>query len=700
MAKELQKDKKAKKQHKKEKSVEPVQNENGNGNGNVEEKREKKGKRKNGEQQLEQDKKVSVDSNKKAKLENGQNKNKNNKKSKKENKGEKQNVASDKSSEEQEKSTTESEHQTNAEAEAKAEDGSRQYKIAISELITNKELSENDPDLRRIRNFSELAVDARIVTGLESLYKEPTTVQGVCWGAMISKNVNTNSSNDGSKDVVVISETGSGKTMGYMVPAIQKVLKSKKAQGNGKNKNNGKGKGKGDKFGNRGVVAEPSILVVAPTRELAIQIQKAAQQLVTAMNESASSKTSGNIDIKVSVVYGGVNKHEQLREISGADVIVCTPGRLLDYLRAENGSYSSDKQYGQQNQSYQNKSQAAVNLDNVEMLVLDEADRMLDKGFEADIKEIYDACGKSTNPTETKRLQVAMFSATWPESIRKLAREFLCVQSHSGVKITISNQSSDSSVNLNVKQQVIVMERFDKNQRLMKLLREISASVSNKGKNNSNGINGAKIIVFVLYKNEAVHLTRFLQDNLLKNNSAIPCCCCCCIHGDMSQQQRLESLERFTTSLTSSNGNKKNNSRSRYHQHGGDEGLSILIATDVAARGLDIPDVHTVINYTFPLTIDDYIHRIGRTGRSGKTGSSVTFFTKDDKALAGSLINVLRQQQKHISKNGSSDDDNADSGVPEDLLKFGSTVKKKQHSTYGAFYKEVDTSVKGKKIIF
>jgi ATP-dependent RNA helicase DBP3 len=134
------------------------------------------------------------------------------------------------------------------------------------------------------------------------------------------------------------------------------------------------------------------------------------------------------------------------------------------------------------------------------------------------------------------------------------------------------------------------------------------------------------------------------------------------IHGDLSQQQRTQALNAFKTGES-----------------------SLLLATDVAARGLDIPNVKVVINLTFPLTVEDYVHRIGRTGRAGQLGTAHTLFTEHEKHLSGALMNILR---------------GANQPVPEELLKFGGHTKKKTHSAYGAFYKDVDMTKTAKKIKF
>lgn len=160
-------------------------------------------------------------------------------------------------------------------------------------------------------------------------------------------------------------------------------------------------------------------------------------------------------------------------------------------------------------------------------------------------------------------------------------------------------------------------------------------------------------MIFALYKKEAARVERNLKYNGY-NVAAI--------HGDLSQQQRTQALNEFKSGKS-----------------------NLLLATDVAARGLDIPNVKTVINLTFPLTVEDYVHRIGRTGRAGQTGTAHTLFTEQEKHLAGGLVNVL---------NG------ANQPVPEDLIKFGTHTKKKEHSAYGSFFKDVDLTKKPKKITF
>lgn len=379
------------------------------------------------------------------------------------------------------------------------------------------------------------------------------------------------------RDVIGVAETGSGKTLAFGVPCVRHILSMEQRKG-------------------------PRAVVVSPTRELALQIQ---DQL------SALAKPAG---LKVSCIYGGVPKDNQRNALTKSHIIVATPGRLNDLL-TEGGASSA--------------------LKKVKYLVLDEADRMLDTGFEEDIRKIV----ASTAPVEQR--QTLMFTATWPQSVRELAATFM----KSPVRISIGqdNPNGELRANTRIAQTVEVVESRDKEQRLLQLLKE---NLAGKKKDD-------RILVFCLYKKEATRVENFIRWRGYRVAG---------IHGDLSQAQRVASLEAF----------KKGE-------------VPLLVATDVAARGLDIPAVKLVINVTFPLTAEDYVHRIGRTGRAGKEGRAVTLFTEQDKALSGALINVLKA---------------ANQSVPEDLLKFGTTVKKKTHDSYGAFYKEPAEMKKATKITF
>lgn len=380
------------------------------------------------------------------------------------------------------------------------------------------------------------------------------------------------------RDVVGVAETGSGKTLAFGVPCIKHISS-------------------GSSSSRKKIMA----CIVSPTRELALQI---VEQLV---------KIAEPAGLKVTCVYGGVSKDDQRAKLRGTNVVVATPGRLNDFLQ-----------------------EGSIDLSSVDYVVLDEADRMLDTGFEQEVHKII----SSTSPTGRQTL---MFTATWPPSVRELADTFM----KQPVKITIGdNASGELRANMRIVQEVEVMAgqaQPDKQGRLIQLLKQYQS-----GKNKND-----RILVFCLYKKEATRIEEFIHRKGFKVAG---------IHGDLSQQKRTESLDAFKTGQ-----------------------VPILVATDVAARGLDIPAVKLVINVTFPLTVEDYVHRIGRTGRAGQDGRAITFFTDAEKGLAGALINVLKA---------------ANQAVPEDLMKYGTTVKKKGHEAYGAFFKDTGDMKKASKITF
>jgi ATP-dependent RNA helicase DBP3 len=327
------------------------------------------------------------------------------------------------------------------------------------------------------------------------------------------------------RDMIGVAETGSGKTLAFGVPCVRFITSLPKNE-------------------RKGIKA----VIVSPTRELAVQIY---DQLV------ALATPAG---LKVVCVYGGVPKDPQVAACRTAHIVVATPGRLNDLI----GDGSAD-------------------LSKAEYVVLDEADRMLDKGFEEAIRQII-----SQTP---KARQTLMFTATWPPSVRDLAATFM----RSPVRITIGdNQSGELRANVRIKQLVEVVDPRAKEQRLLQLLKQYQS-----GKNKDD-----RILVFCLYKKEAMRIENFIRMKGFRVGG---------IHGDLSQEKRSASLAAFKEGQ-----------------------VPLLVATDVAARGLDIPAVKLVINVTFPLTAEDYVHRIGRTGRAGKEGLAITLFTEHDKGLSGS----------------------------------------------------------------
>lgn len=328
------------------------------------------------------------------------------------------------------------------------------------------------------------------------------------------------------RDVIGIAETGSGKTLAFGLPCLRKILDSKKSR----------------------KPYQPAAVIISPTRELAMQIY---DQLV---------KFADVVKAGVTCVYGGVKKDDQREALRTAAIVVATPGRLKDL-----------------------QNDGSADLSKVKYLVLDEADRMLDKGFEQDIKDII-------QPMPVSRRQTVMFTATWPKSVRDLAASFM----NSPVTVTIGGDpSADPRANTRIKQVVEVVDGRDKENRLIQLLNR-----SQRG-----SASPEKVLVFCLYKKEAMRVERLIKVKGFKVAG---------IHGDLNQSDRFRNLEAFKSGSA-----------------------TVLVATDVAARGLDIPAVKLVINVTFPLTVEDYVHRIGRTGRAGAEGNAITLFTEQDKALSG-----------------------------------------------------------------
>ncbi|XP_030948169.1 DEAD-box ATP-dependent RNA helicase 5 [Quercus lobata] len=378
-----------------------------------------------------------------------------------------------------------------------------------------------------------------------------------------------------ARDFIGIAATGSGKTLAFGVPAIMHVLNKRK--------------GKMSKGRN------PLCLVLSPTREL-------AQQISDVLCDAGKS-----CGVESVCLYGGTSKGPQIASLkSGVDIVIGTPGRLKDLIEM-----------------------GVCCLKEVSFVVLDEADRMLDMGFEQEVRSIL---GQTCSAR-----QMVMFSATWPLLVHQLAQEFM---DPNPVKVVVG--SEDLAANHDVMQIVEVLDDRSRDQRLVTLLEKYHQSQRNR------------VLVFVLYKYE----TKRVENMLLERGWNVVS-----IHGDKAQHERTKALSLF----------KKGS-------------CPLMIATDVAARGLDIPDVEVVINYSFPLTTEDYVHRIGRTGRAGKKGVAHTFFMQQNKGLAGELVNVLRE---------------AGQIVPEALLKFGTHVKKKESKLYGAHFKEISLDApKAKKITF
>jgi ATP-dependent RNA helicase DBP3 len=420
-----------------------------------------------------------------------------------------------------------------------------------------------------VKSFAQAGFSKQLLKCTEG-FSAPTGIQSQCWPVLLL-----------GRDAIAIAETGSGKTLGFVLPALVHILDAAPIATSKK----------GRDVSNMGPIA----LILAPTRELAMQSAEVAE------------KAAANVNLNTCCIYGGVERHTQRTALAkGVHMMVATPGRLLSLIN-----------------------DGEISLARVTFIVLDEADRMLDLGFEPDIRAIIGFC-----PDSQKR-QTLMFSATWPESVKKLADSFIV----DPLRITIGKDAEELAndtlaANKRITQTVEVLDEFKRDARLLQLMAD---HTRNGGKDHK------KILVFVLYKKEVDKVERLLRN---KQFNAVG------MSSDKSQAERIAAIENFKSGK-----------------------VRVLVATDVAGRGLDINDIALVINYSFPLTIEDYVHRIGRTGRGGKTGESITFFTKNDKHLSGELCNVMRE---------------AGSNVPEELMKFGTGVKRKAHGMYGLSYKSAD----------
>lgn len=320
------------------------------------------------------------------------------------------------------------------------------------------------------------------------------------------------------KDIIGIAQTGTGKTLAFGAPMIQRI----------ENSHGGKG------------------LVIVPTRELAIQVEATMQRI------------GASFGLKTAVLIGGASMYHQKQMIQRAPhIVIATPGRLIDHLN-----------------------QRSISLARVQVLVLDEADRMLDMGFAPQIKRILQAV-----PRER---QTMLFSATMPLEISKIAAAYM----QSPIRVEVAVQGTTAEY---VAQEVFVVQKDRKAELLNKLLREHSGIV----------------LVFSRTKYGAAKLSRAIR--AMGHSSAE-------IHSDRSLGQRREALQGFKTG--------------KYR---------VLVATDIAARGIDVSDIELVVNFDLPQNAEDYVHRIGRTGRAGKKGKAVSFAMPDQKHDVRNIERLIRK---------------------------------------------------------
>lgn len=395
-----------------------------------------------------------------------------------------------------------------------------------------------------IEDFRQVKLTEIIASNIEmARYTKPTPVQKNAIPVILAK-----------RDLMACAQTGSGKTAAFLVPILNRIYETGPAPGTN-NQRGGYG-GRRKQY--------PLALVLAPTRELATQIFDEAR------------KFSYRSHVRPCVVYGGASVSEQMRDLDhGCHLLVATPGRLVDMLE-----------------------RGRISLEHCRYLVLDEADRMLDMGFEPQIRRIVE--GDNMMPTGQR--QTLMFSATFPKEIQMLARDFL----HDYIFLAIGRVGSTSE---NITQKIVWVEEHDKRSFLLDLLDAAGLNTNQEGE-------ASLTLVFVETKKGADQLDEFLYRQGFPVTS---------IHGDRTQREREEALKRFRCGRS-----------------------PILVATAVAARGLDIPNVKHVINFDMPSDVEEYVHRIGRTGRMGNLGLATSFFNDKNRNLTKDLVELIVESNQEL----------------------------------------------------
>jgi len=363
--------------------------------------------------------------------------------------------------------------------------------------------------------FASLGLIDQLLRTLESLdYTQPTPVQAKAIPAVLK-----------GRDLMAAAQTGTGKTAGFALPLLQRLLHE------------------GPQVASNSVRA----LVLVPTRELAEQVHE-------------SFKTYGqDLPLRTYAVYGGVSINPQMMALrKGLDVLVATPGRLLDLYR-----------------------QNAVKFSQVQALVLDEADRMLDLGFSEELDALFSAL--------PKKRQTLLFSATFSEAIRQMAQKLL----RDPLSIEVSPRNAAAKT---VKQWLVPVDKKRKSELFLHLLADKR---------------WGQVLVFVKTRKGVDQLVEELQADGIASDA---------IHGDKPQASRLRALERFKAGE-----------------------VQVLVATDVAARGLDIHDLPQVVNFDLPIVAEDYVHRIGRTGRAGASGEAVSLVAADEVDQLAAIETLIQQ---------------------------------------------------------
>ena len=367
--------------------------------------------------------------------------------------------------------------------------------------------------------FSDLGLDDIILKAVdEEGYTQPTLIQEEAIPNVL-----------GGRDVMAAAQTGTGKTASFTLPMLHRLLRHANSS--------------------TSPAKHPvRALILTPTRELAAQVDESARRY------------GKHLSLRVGCVYGGVPMNPQVAMLrSGVEILVATPGRLLDHVGANNVRFSS-----------------------VEFLVLDEADRMLDMGFLPDIKRIVDLIPSTR--------QTLLFSATYSEDIRRLAGDWL----RNPVKVEVAPRNT---VTETIQHTVLHVTEREKSKQLVSLLQEGKIS---------------QALVFCNTKIGANRLTRQLQNKDIDSEA---------IHSDRSQVERTAALDNFKVGK-----------------------IKVLVATDIAARGLDIEQLPHVVNYDLPHNSEDYVHRIGRTGRAGQKGEAISFCTPEDQESVRGIEKLINKK--------------------------------------------------------
>jgi len=364
------------------------------------------------------------------------------------------------------------------------------------------------------KTFAELGLSDPVLKAVtDKGYETPSPIQALAVPAVLT-----------GRDVLAAAQTGTGKTAGFTLPMVQMLSKS--------------------------MPKKPFIraLVLTPTRELAAQVQKSVVDY------------GKYLELESMVVFGGVNIKPQIRMLrQGVDILVATPGRLLDLC-----------------------SQKECKLDRVEMLVLDEADRMLDMGFVHDIRRVVELVPKNR--------QTLLFSATFSKEIRRMTREFL----NDPITVEVSPETPAAEL---VEQRAY---RCDQNQKTALTIRLIKDG------------DWEQVLVFTRTKHGANRLSQKLDKAGIESRA---------IHGNKSQGARTKALEGFKARK-----------------------IRVLVATDIAARGLDISHLPIVMNYELPNVAEDYVHRIGRTGRAGMEGKAISLVCNDERPFFTDIQKLVKQK--------------------------------------------------------